>query len=228
MGRDNELRIALDEAVHRGQQSQLTGRRQRGLRFVKQIHSVAAEPMEHERQERLPVRLRMQDAATVLIGIPGVCRRRHVIERLGPQEIRIRGRVPALGEDQRAEQLRMRGSRREPLVLGAAFRIQSKRYGDSFEQRGFPGAVLSDEKRYGCFKPQLGEMANGGDGVGIVLRRGAEHALAGNGLDEDVGNRGRQLGTVFLHLSSATGLISATLGGVILCYLEKDPTRQVD
>src|SRR5205807_9971061 len=90
------------------------------------------------------------------------------------------------------------------------------------------GAVLSDEKRYGCFKPQLGEMANGGDGVGIVLRRGAEHALAGNGLDEDVGNRGRQLGTVFLHLSSATGLISATLGGVILCYLEKHPTRQVD
>src|SRR5207244_6729904 len=49
--RDDELRIALNEAVHRGQQSQLAGWRQRGLRLVEQIQAVAAEPMEHRSEE---------------------------------------------------------------------------------------------------------------------------------------------------------------------------------
>ena len=104
VGRDDELRIALNEAVHRGQEGQLAGRRQRGLWLVKEIQSVAAEPMQHERQKGLPVRLCMQAAAAVLIGIPGVHRRRHIVEGLGSQEIRVRGRVSALGEDQRAEE----------------------------------------------------------------------------------------------------------------------------
>src|SRR5437773_6526367 len=94
----------------------------------------------------------------------------------------------------------MRGLRGEPLVLGAAFRIQSKRCRDALEKRGFPRAVLSHEERYRCFEPQFSEMANGGDGIRIVARRGPEETLSGHGLDEDAGNRWSQYGVVFFHL----------------------------
>src|SRR5947207_15871019 len=88
----------------------------------------------------------------------------------------------------------MRGLRGEPLVLGAAFRIQSKRCRDALEKRGFPRAVLSHEERYRCSEPQFSEMANGGDGIRIVARRSPEESLAGHGLAEDARNGGRQFG----------------------------------
>src|SRR2546429_4915017 len=79
----------------------------------------------------------------------------------------------------------MRGLRGEPLVLGAAFRIQSKRCRDALEKRGFPRAVLSHEERYRCFEPQFSEMANGGGGIRIVARGGPQENLPGHRLGGD-------------------------------------------
>src|SRR6184192_1772438 len=94
----------------------------------------------------------------------------------------------------------MSGSSGEPLMLGAAFRIQAKRDRDSLEQRGFLRAVLSDEEGYRCFERELGEMANGGYRIRIVSRRGPERRRSSNGLDEDARNRGRQFGAALFHI----------------------------
>src|SRR5207245_8393863 len=99
----------------------------------------------------------------------------------------------------------MRGLRGEPLVLGAAFRIQSKRCRDALEKRGFPRAVLSHEERYRCFEPQFSEMANGRDGIRIVARRGPEETITGHGMDEDPGKRRRKFGDDSYYLSMRDG-----------------------
>ena len=96
----------------------------------------------------------------------------------------------------------MSGVGGEPLMLGTAFRVQAKRCRDSLEQRGFPGAVLSDEERYRCVERQLGQMRDGGYGIRIVSRRGPERPLSGNGLNEDARNRGCEFGAALFHLTS--------------------------
>lgn len=84
-------------------------------------------------------------------------------------------------------------------MIGPAFGIQPERDGDALEQGGFPGAVLADEERHRRVEGQLGEVTNRGDRIRIVSRRGAERPLPANGLDEDPGDGGGQLGAAPFH-----------------------------
>src|SRR6266699_2583565 len=208
MRRDDELGIALDQAVHGREQGQLTRGRQCSLRLVEEVQAVASQPMQDQGQKRLPVRLGVQAAATIRLGIvDGRCRVhrcRQIVEGLGSQEVRIGRRVATLGQSQESEQLRVAGARGEALEFGASIRIQSKRRRDPLEQSGFAGAVLTHKERDGRREGQRGEMANRGHREGKLPGRNLMIRLPSDGLDEDAWNGWGEFGSRLLHSPKST------------------------
>ncbi len=156
MGRNDELTARLDEFMHPCEHRQLSHRGQGGLRLVQYIEPAISETMEHERQERLPVRLLMERSTAVRRIEPfRVGRRscnlihitRQLICRLGPEEKSVLRSIGTPNRTERLEQRAMRCLCLEAERRRPTFRIESGGDGHSFDQRRFSTPILADQER---------------------------------------------------------------------------------
>src|SRR3954452_679984 len=170
---DQELRSEVNELVDAGEQGELAHRRERGLRLVEDVEAIAEEAIEQQREECFAVRLLVQRDAAVSSGdAEAIDLRRYVEERLGAEEVAIRGiaRRSSQMKEQREFGLVLAANGFEAEVLRAAFLIESGGDGQRLDDGRFARSVFADEE--GDRRPELDpiEAAHGRDVEAVVAR----------------------------------------------------------
>src|SRR4051794_34618263 len=170
---DQELGAEVNELVDAGEQCELAHRRERRLRLVEDVEAIAEEAIEQQREECLAVRLLVQRYAAISSGdAEAVDLRRYVEERLGAQEVAVRGiaRRSSQMKEQRLFGFIVTADGFEAEVLRAAFLIESGGDGQRLDDGRLARSVLADEE--GDRRPKLNpiEAAHGRDIEAVVAR----------------------------------------------------------
>ena len=179
MGRDEKLGVLFHQRVHQRQQAHLTGGRERRFRFVEQVQAMAAKAIEHQREKAFAVGLLMQGFAAVRgterwqpyrFLIQPVNFAGYVVEAFSTEKKTVLWPLIAADELEAAVQVRMRGLGGKLKILRAALRIEAASDSNGLQQGGFSGAVFTDKKGHRTVKGEGLQIADGGDGVDVVVR----------------------------------------------------------
>ncbi len=196
MGGDEELGALFHEAIHEDQEAELALRGEGGFGLVEDVEAVAVNATGEKGEKSFAVGLRVERFAAVGMKDAGIGAVEAVdlggegVETLGAQKITVGAKAGVAFEDQAFLQiLGVGGVGGEPEILAAALGVETPFDGDRLDEGGFARAVLADEKRDFGVQRQPVEVANGGDGKGIVREGG--HRLAAESDRADVVGHGR-------------------------------------
>src|SRR4029077_15971327 len=124
-----------------------------------------------ECEKSFPVGLSMQRLLPITkLNLQVINFRRQIVKAFCAQEEVVRGTADSSLNADELMQVGMGFARGEVKVFTAALRVKSKFQCDGFEQRGFSGTILANEKCNGRMKLQPLEMANGGNAKRIFFK----------------------------------------------------------
>jgi len=196
VGGDDQLGAVADEGVEVGEHGELPLGAEGGLRFVKEVDTVAAEPLSEQSEEGLAVRAFVGRAtAPFAVGDGGVVfvrldLRHERVEAFRAEEepvgFAIGGGVTVADHGEEIGENRVSVAGGKPVVPAAAFGRVAETHREGFEQGGFATAIFADEERHGAVQRQFVEGAHGrdservpvpvGNGVAFEPQRAKESA----------------------------------------------------